>query len=151
MEQSIQAIWNQDEIPVVLRRTGKGELLRVRLPFSSDNRQWLQNARRTTPAWIASRKFWEIPKAWFDDFVNRALQRYGRLYVIQPYREQEICSPSCQNAKGHECQCSCMGVHHGTGGDGSWFEVSDAFSTRWGERMLACRLMVAKVSPRSEL
>lgn len=72
MEQSIQAIWNQDEIPVILRRTGKGELLRVRLPFSGDNRRWLQNARRTTPAWIASRKFWEIPKAWFDDFVNRA-------------------------------------------------------------------------------
>ncbi|WP_198945547.1 hypothetical protein [Gluconobacter sp. DsW_056] len=106
--------------------------------------QWLQNARRTTPSWIASHKFWEIPKAWFDDFVNRALQKYGRLYVIQPYREQEICSPSCQNAKGHECQCSCMGVHHGAGSDGSCFEVSDAFSTRWGERELACRLMVAK-------
>lgn len=144
MEQSIQAIWKQDEIPVILRRTGKGELLRVRLPFDGNNRQWLQNARRTTPSWIASRKFWEIPKAWFDDFVNRALQKYGRLYVIQPYREQEICSPSCQNAKGHECQCSCMGVHHGAGSDRSWFEVSDAFSTRWGARELACRLMVAK-------
>lgn len=144
MERSIQAIWNQEDVPVILRRTGKGELLRVRLPFDPNNRLWLQNMRRTTPSWIASRKFWEIPKAWFDDFVNRALKKYGSLYVIQPYREQEICSSSCQNAQGHECQCSCMGVHHGAGSDGSWFEVSEAFSTRWGERELACRLMVAK-------
>lgn len=73
MERSIQAIWNQEKIPVVLRRSGKGELLRVRLPFDTDNRRWLQNERRNTPCWKASRKFWEIPKAWFDDLVNRAL------------------------------------------------------------------------------
>jgi hypothetical protein len=33
-----------------------------------------------------------------------------------------------------------MGANHGAGNDGSWFEVSDTFSTRWGERELACRL-----------
>ena len=144
MHQDIRAVWNQETIPVILRRTGSGELLRVRLPFAENNRQWLCDGRRTTPAWIASRKFWEIPKAWFDDFVNRALKDYGKVYVIQPYREQEKCSYSCQNAQGHECQCSCMGIYHGAGSDGSWFEVSDAFSTRWGARELACRLMVAK-------
>ena len=36
-----------------------------------------------------------------------------------------------------------MGANHGIGNDGSWFEVSDTFSTRWGERELACRLLTA--------
>ena len=66
------------------------------------------------------------------------------VYIIQPYREQEICARACQEAQGHECQCSCMGANHGIGNDGSWFEVSDKFSTRWGERELACRLLTAR-------
>jgi hypothetical protein len=37
-----------------------------------------------------------------------------------------------------------MGEHHGAGNDGSWFEVSDAFSTRWQQRELACRLLTAR-------
>jgi hypothetical protein len=87
---------------------------------------------------------WELPKSWFNDFVDRALKRYGKVYIIQPYREQEICARACQEALGHECQCSCMGANHGIGNDGSWFEVSDTFSTRWGERELACRLLTAR-------
>ena len=39
----------------------------------------------------------------------------------------------------------CTPIHnHGIGNDGSWFEVSDTFSTRWGERELACRLLTAR-------
>ncbi|WP_354134437.1 hypothetical protein [Bradyrhizobium sp. S3.9.1] len=68
----------------------------------------------------------------------------SKVYIIQPYREQEICARACQEAQGHECQCSCMGANHGVGNDGSWFEVSDTFSTRWGERELACRLLTAR-------
>lgn len=136
--------WKQDTIPVVLRRTGKGERLRVRLPFASNNASWLRDGKRTRPEWLHELKCREIPKAWFNDFVNRALRRFGSLYVIQPYREQEKCSPSCLNAKGHECECSCMGANHGAGNDGSWFEVTDAFASRWGERELACRLMVVR-------
>lgn len=140
----LQKVWNQKDVPVVLRRTRKGQKLRVRLPFARDNRTWLRNGRRDAPEWNGDRRFWETPKAWFNDFVERALDRYPRLYIIQPYREQEKCSPACMNAEGHECQCSCMGAHHGMGNDGSWFEVSETFATRWGDRHLACRLMIRK-------
>ena len=137
----LRRIWNQEKIPVVLRRNGKGEKLRVRLPYSNNNRGWLQNARRTSPEWLSELGCWELPKAWFNDFVDRALERYGKLYVIQPYREQEKCSPKCLEAVGHICECSCMGANHGAGNDGSWFEVNETFASRWGDRELACRLM----------
>ncbi|HKJ61405.1 MAG TPA: hypothetical protein VKA94_05355 [Hyphomicrobiales bacterium] len=143
-EQRLKKIWNQQKIPVILRRGGKRQRLRVRLPFSQDNRDWLQNGKPSSPEWFPREKYWEIPKAWFNSFVDRTLWRYGELYVIQPYREQEKCSPACQNATGHECECSCMGAHHGAGNDGSWFEVNETFATRWGNQILACRLMVLR-------
>lgn len=143
-EQRLRAIWNQQLIPVALRRTGKGERLRVRLPYAESNGEWLQNGRRSSPKWFTSKKYWELPRSWFNDFVNRSLERYGKVYVIQPYREQEKCAPACLNATGHECECSCMGENHGAGNDGSWFEVSDTFATRWHDRDLACRLLTAK-------
>lgn len=140
----LKRVWQQGAVPIILRRDGAGERLRVKLPFAEDNRRWLQNGRRTNPAWSMGFKCWELPKAWFDDFITRALQRYPAIYVIQPYREYEKCSDACMNAKGHECQCSCMGANHGAGNDGSWFEVSETFATRWGQRELACRLMTAR-------
>jgi hypothetical protein len=145
-DRQLTSIWNQHKIPVILRRTGKGQLLRVRLPYADTNRAWLQDGRRMSPAWISGKRYWEIPKAWFNDFVERALRTFGQVYVIQPYREQEKCSPACLNAVGHECQCSCMGRNHGAGNDGSWFEISETFATRWGDQMLACRLMKARSS-----
>ncbi|MDF1586682.1 hypothetical protein [Marinimicrococcus flavescens] len=143
-EATLRAVWNQTRIPVVLRRGGKGQRLRIRLPFAQDNRRWLQAGKRMAATWVPVHTCWEVPKAWFNEFVERAVLRYGALYVIQPYREQEKCAPACLNATGHECQCSCMGANHGAGNDGSWFEVSETFATRWGEQQLACRLMVRK-------
>jgi hypothetical protein len=142
--EQLKGIWNQTLTPVALRRGGKGERPRIRLPFSKDNRHWLQNERKISPDWDAKEKYWEFPRAWFNVFVNRSLKRYGKVYIIQPYREQEKCAPACMNATGHDCQCSCMGENHGLGNDGSWFEVSDTFATRWGERHLACRLLTLK-------
>ena len=43
---TLNYVWKQKQIPVVLRRTGHGERLRVRLPFDDDNREWIQNGRR---------------------------------------------------------------------------------------------------------
>jgi hypothetical protein len=128
----LRAIWNQERILVVLRRGGKGQRLRVRLPFAPGNREWLRDGNRIRPDWLDGerQKYWELPKAWFNDFVNRALKKYGMLYVIQPYREHEICARKCMEAQGHECQCSCMGANHGSGFHGSWFEVSETFAVR---------------------
>ena len=142
-DKKLRKVWNQKEIPVILRRGGKGQRLRAKIPYAADNKKWLQNARRLSPEWVERLQCWELPKAWFNDFVVWALERYRKLYILQPYREQEKCSPSCLNALGHECQCSCMGANHGAGNDGSWFEVSDAFAVRWGDQYLACRLMIA--------
>jgi hypothetical protein len=140
-ERTLTQVWNQSDIPVILRRQGKGEMLRARLPYAETNRSWLQNGRRNSPTWISNKRYWEMPKAWFNDFVERALGTFGQVYIIQPYREQEKCSPACLNAVGHECQCSCMGRNHGAGNDGSWFEISETFATRWSDQMLACRLL----------
>lgn len=138
--------WNQKHLPIILRRNGKGEKLRVRLPDISNPMGWLRRGRRSIPAWNPYEKCWEIPKRWFSDFVNDALETFGSVYVIQPYNEQEKCAPACMNAQGHECECSCMGANHGAGNDGSWFEVSETFATRWNGRELACRLMHATSS-----
>ena len=146
----LRRIWRQNQIPVIVRK-GKGYRLIVKLPHSSitfeDRRSacaFLQAVRPTgrSPDWLERYKGWEVAQDWFSDLVNHILGKYSKLYIIQPYREQEKCASQCMNAQGHECQCSCMGANHGAGGPGAgWFEVSETFATRWGESHLACRLM----------
>lgn len=137
----------QTSTPVAMR-LGKGHKLLVKLPYALDNRHWLQAGRRTSPNWEPEAKHWELPQSWFNDLVNRTLDRYGKVYVVQPYREQEVCAPACWNAVGHECQCSCMGARHGSGASGGWFIASDTFAVRWGPRFLACRLVTSAVGNR---
>jgi len=143
-EKKLKHVWNQKDVPVILRRDGKRERLRLRLPYADDNKTWLECGQKSKATWNEELSCWEIPKSWFNEFVEKALNRYMVLYVIQPYREQQICSRSCQDAVGHECECSCMGANHGIGSDGSWFEVNETFATKWGDSELACRLMVKK-------
>lgn len=137
----IRAVWSQTKIPVLYRR-GKGSALLSRLPYDPSNRSWLQASGRRHPVWLAERKCWELPNAWFNGLVRRCLLRYGRVYIIQPFHSQEKCAPACWNAEGEECQCSCMGANHGSGHpEGRWKVVSETFATRWGDRELACRLL----------
>jgi hypothetical protein len=89
-----------------------------------------------------------MPIAWFDDLIQRALERYGQIYVIQLYKQQQKCASACWNAKGFHCECSCLGASHGTGQPGGiWFELSETFAFSWGPTEYACRLLVAKPRP----
>ncbi|MCZ7863657.1 hypothetical protein [Agrobacterium salinitolerans] len=137
-------VWQQQTVPVAWRSGEKGAPLLAKLPYRVDNKAWLSSMGRSRPKWNADHKYWEIPKSWFNELVDRSLERFGKIYVVQPYREQEKCAPACMNATGHECQCSCMGANHGAGNDASWFEVSETFATRWHNSELACRLMIKK-------
>lgn len=138
----LRAVLSQTDVPVLIRR-GKGYSLLVRLPYNVLNKSWLGASGRRIPVWDG--KQWDVPQAWFNALVKRCLETYGRAYVVQPYREQETCAPACWNAEGNECQCSCMGVNHGSqSSEAGWRIVSDAFATRWGDRDLACRLLTTK-------
>jgi hypothetical protein len=112
----------------------------IKFPGSRD---WLREGHRAKPRWVDHFKCWEVPKSWFEDVARRLLRRFGRVYIIQPFRLQEKCAPRCWNATGLECECSCMGEHHGSGNPpGKWYIVSETFAVRWEERRYACRLIV---------
>ena len=70
-----------EDNPVALRRDGKGEQVRVLLPNADDNYVWIRNGRRIRPSWNPALGCWEIPKAWFNDFVNRCLRRWGLICI----------------------------------------------------------------------
>ena len=114
----------------------------VKLPYDPENRHWLRGERHRKPTWNARFKCWETPKAWLEDVVIRLLQRFGRAYLIAPYREVEKCAPAYWDAVGLDCECSCVGANHGMGRpDGWWYIVSEACAVQWGERRLSCRLL----------
>ena len=74
-------------------------LLKARMPtmgviesvtrWIHENRTWPRSKCRHRPEWIDELHCREIPKAWLNDFVDSALQRYRSVYIIQPYLEQE--------------------------------------------------------------
>lgn len=131
----------QKRVPVLIRR-GKGQLPRIQLPFDLTNRAWLRASGMNNPTWVAADKQWEVPQSRFTELVNRCLERFGQVWVVQPYNEQEKCAPACWDAKLEECQCSCMGVNHGSRGpNGRWKIVSENFATRWLGARMAARLM----------
>jgi len=135
-------VWSQTAIPVVFHR--KSKPLLIRLPFARTNRDWLKGDHRNQPEWLSSLKCWETPKSWFEDVIRRGLQKYGRVYVIQPFSAQQKCAPACWNAVGAECECSCMGANHGSGDPaGKWHVVSETFAVRWETREYSCRLLTA--------
>jgi len=139
----LREIWRQKRIPVIYRRPRPLPTL-VRLPYAADNYEWLRGERRHKPKWNPKYKSWETPIAWFDSIAQQALRRFGQVYVIQIYKEQQKCAPACWNAEGFHCECSCMGANHGSGHPGGrWHEVSETFAFEWGPRRYACRLMVA--------
>jgi hypothetical protein len=85
----LRRIWGQGRIPVVLRR-GKGEPLRVRLPYAEANRAWLRGENRNKPQWNPRFKCWETPKSWFENLIRRALWIYESIYAIQPFNHSTI-------------------------------------------------------------
>jgi hypothetical protein len=126
-------------------QTRKRKASLLRLPYDEDNRTGLSTHGKRNPTWNRERKRWEIPYAWLNKLVESSLERWGRLYIIQPYREQEKCAPACWHAKGYECQCSCKGQYHGMGDqDDQWFVVGETFATRWEEKDFACRLLTVR-------
>lgn len=135
--------WKQTRLPVIFKRQRPAPLL-VRLPYKQDNKVWLRNGERHKPAWDKENEAWEVPQAWFERTIRLSFSRYGYCYVIQLYREKEVCAAKCWNAVGADCECSCMGANHSSGHpSGSWYEVNDTFAVMWGIQRYSVRLLKA--------
>lgn len=159
-DQRLRAIWQQREIPTVARTNKTGRIL-VTLPEDPANAQggtdekvaemldvWLRGEHRHRPRWDERFRCRSVPKSWFDGIIERLLRRYGRVYVIQPYREQQKCAPACWNAQGHICECSCLGANHGAGHPGAqWCEIAETFAFQWGPLRYGCRLLQCNSGP----
>ena len=58
---SLNRIWNQTRVPVVVRGGPLGPLV-VRLPYADGNRDWLRDSGRSKPDWLRDEKAWSVPK-----------------------------------------------------------------------------------------
>jgi len=132
-------IWENRIIPVIYR---SGTHVEVRLPYREHNRNFIRSIqRRKKITYNPQYKSWNIPKTRFNELVSLLLREFGRVYVIQGYRETEICAPACWNATGHICECSCLGKNHGTRNPGgNWFVVSEALAIQ-DRKYLAYKLL----------
>lgn len=142
--QRAKKAWNNKAIPVIIRRGG-ALALRLRVPEIPDTETWLRDGpRKRRPVWISDGRYWELPASRFNDLVKLVMARFECIHIIQPYREKEVCARACMEAHGFECQCSCMGAHHGCHDNDGWYEVADTFAVRYGDKRLACRLLKTK-------
>jgi hypothetical protein len=145
-------IWCQKEIPVIYR-AGKKLPLYIKIEereaylnidghwYYSEN--WLRVGNRK-PRWLCEFGCWSVPAAWFSKIIRLCLDRYERVYVMQPYREKEQCAPACWDAQGDLCECSCLGANHGTGQPDGYYIISETFAVRWSGPRIGCRLLVRK-------
>lgn len=145
----INTIWANGRTPVVAVPP-KGEI-RIRLPYSQANREWLQITQRR-PVWSREKKCWLVPRAWLNRICKHAVDAFGQCYLIQSVRETEKCAPACWSASGVDCDCSCRGENHGLDNEDSWFVVNDTFACRSGSREYSVRLLGRRVKvPGAEL
>lgn len=142
--ETIVKIWRNGIIPVIFCCASPPEL-RVKLPFATGNRAWIQPAT-TQVRWDKHRKCWIVAKRRFSSLVRDCLHRHGKAYVIQQRKELEKCAPACWNATGMDCECSCGGTNHGCGDEDRWHIVHDAFAFRWHSVGYSCRLIESKQS-----
>lgn len=140
-DERLRAVWHQKAMPVVFRRERPSPLL-VKLPYARSNREWLRDGRHNRSDWNEQYTAWETPQAWFEKNIKLCLRKYKSCYVMQLYREKQVCAPACWNAQGIDCECSCMAENHGAGHpEGRWYEIDETLAVSWGVQRYARRLV----------
>ncbi|MBJ6616367.1 endonuclease domain-containing protein [Streptomyces sp. I4(2020)] len=102
------------------------------LPPRKGNRRWLHET-----VGIRSPEFngdhWILPRSSLMRLVTAAVDRYGFIVLWRDMSTLSQCTSACLKATRIECQCSCLGAHHGRDAAG-WFErVGDAVVADLGE------------------
>lgn len=91
------------------------------------NRGWLHESlgSRIQPIYDKPSRRWLIARNHFTELVNALLERFGQVDVSVEFSVTQRCDINCRTAEGPDCDCSCMGEHHGGGMWGGWFQVGE--------------------------
>ncbi|KAB8186986.1 hypothetical protein FH608_046390 [Nonomuraea phyllanthi] len=104
----------------------------AKVPPRKGNFRWLHHTLEIrSPSLEGDR--WSLPRNCLMKFVMAAIDRFGYVAVYRDMSKLSRCTKSCLDAMGMECDCSCLGAHHGES-SGGWFErVGDAVVADLGE------------------
>lgn len=117
-------------VPLIwLPRDGK---VIAKIPARKGNRHWLQQSVRVrSPRFESDR--WILPRNCTTRLVIAATDRYGQVVVCRDMTKLSRCTQSCLDASGFDCDCSCLGLHHGENGQ-EWFnQLGDVAVADLGE------------------
>lgn len=119
--------------------------LRLWMPYQGgSNRAWLHAAlgARIQPIWDADIKRWLIARNHFKTLVEHLLDRFPQVDATIEFSTTQKCDTRCRDATGDDCQCSCLGEHHGGGiWGGGWFQVGETTLIRPEVQIRHMRIM----------
>lgn len=98
------------------------------------NRRWLhESVAIRSPDYGDENGKWTLPRSSLVRLVIGAIERFGYVVVWRDMARLSRCTRVCLEATGIDCQCQCMGAHHGQDADG-WFErIGDAVVADCGD------------------
>lgn len=106
----------------------------AKIPPRKGNRRWLHETVGIRSPELGGDR-WNLPRSSLVRLVTAAIDRYGFIVLWRDMSKLSRCTRACLEATGAECDCSCLGAHHGQDAAG-WFErLGDAVVADHGECM----------------
>ncbi len=106
----------------------------AKIPAKKGNRRWLRKTVRVRSPQLDGDR-WTLPRSCLVRLVTGAVDRYGFIVLWRDMSRLSRCTRACLEAVGAECDCSCLGEHHGQDAEG-WFErVGDVVVADLGQRV----------------
>jgi hypothetical protein len=109
----------------------------ARTPAGKEDSRWLRESVHVRSPEFGDDGRWLLPRACLSRLVTASVDRYGYAVLWRDMSKLSQCTQACLSATGTECDCSCLGLHHGENADG-WFEVvGDVVVAELGEKTRA--------------
>lgn len=89
----------------------KGQVI-AKLPARKGNFQWLHRALKVRSPKLEGDR-WTLPRTCLTRLVRASIDRFGYVALVRDMSKLSRCDRRCLEADGSECQCTCLGLHHG--------------------------------------
>lgn len=92
----------------------------AKIPAMKGNFRWLHESVGIRSPHLDGDR-WRLPRNCLLRLVTAAVDRYGYIAVWRDMSKLSRCTTACLEATGIDCDCSCLGEHHGQSSP-RWFE-----------------------------